>query len=140
MRSSIPRFSLDPGLAASTQEMARLGLSDLRLMDDARFPWVLLIPRKADATEIVDLGTIDQSRLIAEISMVSKAMKAATNCDKLNVAAIGNMVAQLHIHVVARFKGDAAWPKPVWGFGAPVAYPAPERDKLVARLLAALPS
>ena len=140
MRPSTARFSLDPGIAASTEEMARLGLSDLRLMDDSRFPWLVLVPRRAGLTEIIDLGMMDQSRLLAEINTVSKGLKAATGCDKLNVAAIGNIVAQLHIHVVARFRSDAAWPKPVWGFGSPVAYRPAERDKLVSRLLAALPA
>ena len=91
-------------------------------MNDARFPWLLLVPRRAGMTEIIDLAGPDRTALFEEIVAVSTALRAATGCDKLNVAALGNSVAQLHVHVIARFHGDAAWPKPVWGSGAAVAY------------------
>ncbi len=91
-------------------------------MNDSRFPWVLLVPRRAGAAEIIDLEKGDRALLFEEITAVSAALKAATACDKLNVAALGNQVRQLHVHIVARFTGDSAWPGPIWGESAPVAY------------------
>jgi diadenosine tetraphosphate (Ap4A) HIT family hydrolase len=133
-------FLIDPRLAADTLPLARLALSDLRLINDARFPWLLLIPRRAGISEIIDLSDRDGAALLREVASVSTALKAVTACDKLNVAALGNMVRQLHVHVVARFAGDAAWPKPVWGAGEAVAYRAAERDRLIERIRAALPA
>lgn len=132
-------FVLDERLAADTAPVTALPLSDLRLMDDARFPWLVLVPRVASAVEIVDLLPPDRAALLDEIAAVSKALRAVTACDKLNVAAIGNIVRQLHIHVVARFAGDPAWPGPVWGNGRAVAYAAEARDRLAAEIVAALP-
>ena len=107
-------WSLHPQLAADTVPVCDLALSRLLAMNDANFPWLVLVPRRAGVSEIIDLGA-EQSLLMDEISLVSRALKDETCCDKLNVAAIGNVVPQLHIHVVARRKDDAAWPKPVWG-------------------------
>jgi diadenosine tetraphosphate (Ap4A) HIT family hydrolase len=107
-------WSLHPQLAADTVPVCDLALSRLLVMNDANFPWLILVPRRAGVSEITDLGA-EQSVLMDEISRVSRALKDETRCDKLNVAAIGNMVPQLHIHVVARRKDDAVWPKPVWG-------------------------
>jgi diadenosine tetraphosphate (Ap4A) HIT family hydrolase len=107
-------WSLHPQLAADTVPVCDLALSRLLAMNDANFPWLVLVPRRAGVSEIIDLGA-EQSLLMDEISLVSRALKDETGCDKLNVAAIGNVVPQLHIHVVARRKDDAAWPKPVWG-------------------------
>ena len=131
-------FSVDPKIVADTVPVAALRLSDLRLMNDARFPWVLLIPRKAGAAEIIDLDEAERALLLDEIATVSTALKAITGCDKLNVAALGNQVRQLHVHVVARFVGDAAWPRPVWGSGEAVAYEAAARDRLIGALTASL--
>jgi diadenosine tetraphosphate (Ap4A) HIT family hydrolase len=131
-------FTLDPRLAADSIAVASLGLSDLRLMNDARFPWLLLVQRQSDLAEIIDLAKPDRARLFEEIVAVMTALKAATGCDKLNVAALGNQVRQLHVHVIARFRGDAGWPGPVWGSGEAVAYDAETRDRLVAGLTAAL--
>jgi diadenosine tetraphosphate (Ap4A) HIT family hydrolase len=133
-------FATDKRIETVSVPVRPLVISDLRLMDDARFPWLMLVPRREGATEIIDLPNADQALLLAEIGTVSRALKALTRCDKLNIAAIGNIVPQLHVHVVARFRGDAAWPQPVWGFGTAVAYGAEERDKLIARLKAALPA
>jgi diadenosine tetraphosphate (Ap4A) HIT family hydrolase len=108
-------------------------------MNDARFPWCLLVPRRIGASELIDLNGADRLVLLDEVAGVSKALKTATLCDKLNVAALGNMVPQLHVHVIARFAKDAAWPRPVWGAGAAVAYDPAERDRLVERLNAVLP-
>lgn len=132
--------ALDPRIAADTVGVTGLWLSELRLMNDARFPWLILVPRVADATEIMDLDKVMRTALCEEITAVSQALVAATACDKLNVAALGNIVRQLHVHVVARFEGDAAWPGPVWGHGKAVAYAAEARDRLIGKILAALPT
>ncbi len=129
-------FTLDPRLAADSTHIASLGLSDLRLMNDARVPWLLLVPRRAGMAEIIDMEKPDRARLFEEIVAVMTALKAATGCDKLNVAALGNQVRQLHVHVIARFQSDVAWPNPVWGTGAPAAYDDERRDKLIADLTA----
>lgn len=133
-------FSLDQRLADDSTPVTALPLCDVRLMNDARFPWLILVPRRADKADLIDLSLADRLLLIEEIAAVSTALKAATRCDKLNVAALGNAVRQLHIHVIARFTGDAAWPRPVWGVGEAVAYDDKARDRLAAAILAALPS
>src|SRR4029077_1510359 len=107
-------WALHPQLAADSVPVSDLALSRLLAMNDANFPWLIVVPRRAGVSEIIDLGD-EQAVLMNELAMVSRALKDETRCDKLNVAAIGNVVPQLHIHVVARRKGDAAWPKPVWG-------------------------
>lgn len=129
-------FALDPRLAADTLPVAALGLSDLRLMNDRRFPWLILVPRRAGMSEIIDLAEPDRTALFAEVVQVSGALRAATTCDKLNIGALGNIVRQLHVHVVARFEGDAAWPGPVWGSGAAVPYAGGEAERLLAQLTA----
>jgi len=139
-RPDLAAFILDARLAADSVAVQSLPLCDLRLMNDARFPWLLLIPRRAGASEIVDLQEADRLMLFEEITFVSIALRTATVCHKLNVAAIGNIVPQLHVHVVARFRQDAVWPQPVWGFGETVAYEEAARDRLVARIRAALPA
>jgi diadenosine tetraphosphate (Ap4A) HIT family hydrolase len=131
-------FATDPRLAADSSFLVSLGLSDLRLMNDCRFPWLLLVPR-VEATEIVDLAPADRMQLLDEITRVSAALRKVTACHKLNVAALGNVVRQLHVHVIARFTTDAAWPRPVWGIGEALAYPAADRDRLASQILAALP-
>jgi diadenosine tetraphosphate (Ap4A) HIT family hydrolase len=108
-------FALDPRLAADTRPVADLPLSRLLLMRDGNYPWLILVPRVAGAVEILDLDAADRARLWEEIERVAAALKAETGADKLNVAALGNVVSQLHVHVIARFHGDAAWPAPVWG-------------------------
>ena len=128
----------DPRLSADSTFVATLALSDLRLMNDSRFPWVILVPR-IEATEIIDLSAADRTRLLDEIVTVSTALRDVTRCHKLNVAALGNLVRQLHVHVIARFTTDAAWPKPVWGVGEAVAYKPADRDRLADQILGALP-
>lgn len=109
-------WSLHPQLGADTAPVGDLPLCRLLAVNDADYPWLILVPRRAGAVELVDLGA-EMARLMEEIATVSRALKALTNCDKLNVAAIGNVVAQLHIHVVARRRADPLWPKPIWGAG-----------------------
>jgi diadenosine tetraphosphate (Ap4A) HIT family hydrolase len=96
-----------------------LGLSRVVAINDADFPWLILVPRRTGVTEIADLGADDAVQLTAEIAQVSRALKHVTGCDKLNIAAIGNIVPQLHIHIVARRKDDPLWPKPIWGVAPP---------------------
>lgn len=131
-------FILDPQLEADTFPVGDLALSSVRLMDDARFPWVILVPRRPGLAELIDLDGEARARLTAEIDQVSRALKTLTECDKLNVAALGNQVRQLHVHVIARFATDAAWPRPVWGVAERRTYAAPQAVLLVARLRAAL--
>jgi diadenosine tetraphosphate (Ap4A) HIT family hydrolase len=124
---------LAPQLAADTMPVCDLALSRLLAMNDANFPWLILVPRRASVSEIIDLGG-EQALLMNELALVSRALKDATRCDKLNVAAIGNMVPQLHVHVVARHKGDAVWPKPVWGAVPRRAYEADAMKRFVAAI------
>lgn len=130
-------FALDPKLAADTLPLPGLALSDLRLMNDRRFPWLLLVPRRAGMAEIIDLEPDDRTALYSEIDKTAVALRTATGCDKLNVGALGNIVRQLHVHVVARFESDAAWPGPVWGSGAAVKYAPGEANRLIASLTSA---
>ena len=114
-------WSLHPQLQADTKPVCDLALSQVLAMNDANFPWLILAPRRAGVSEIFHLGA-EQAILLDELSLASRALKEVTRCDKLNVAAIGNVVQQLHVHIVARRKDDALWPKPVWGAAAPRAY------------------
>jgi diadenosine tetraphosphate (Ap4A) HIT family hydrolase len=109
-------WTLHRQLEADTAPVGDLALSRLLAINDADYPWLILVPRRADVTEIEQLGA-DAHRLVDEITQVSRVLKTATGCDKLNIGAIGNVVPQLHVHVVARWQGDPLWPKPVWGMG-----------------------
>ncbi len=124
-------FRLDPRLDADTLALFDLPLCSLRRMRDGNHPWLVLVPRRAGLVEILDLEPADRARLWAEIEAVAAALKAETGADKLNVAALGNVVAQLHVHVIARFRGDVAWPAPVWGRG-PAAPLDPAADAALA--------
>jgi diadenosine tetraphosphate (Ap4A) HIT family hydrolase len=134
LMSTSPVWSLHPQIANDTSPVGDLPLSRLLVMNDANYPWLLLVPRRPDARELVDLAESEQIRLTAEIAQVSRALQRLTGCDKLNVAALGNVVPQLHVHVIARRTSDAAWPKPVWGAVPPKPY-APQD---LARFIAAL--
>ncbi|MCK9915771.1 HIT family protein [Microbacteriaceae bacterium K1510] len=132
-------FSLHPQLAADTVPVGDLPLSRVLLAKDANYPWLILVPKRPDLTEIFDLPEREQDQLFSEIREAAGALKSITACDKLNIAAIGNVVSQLHVHVVARRKTDAAWPKPVWGAVPAIAYAPDARDRLIADLRKALP-
>ena len=108
-------WALDPQLARDTTAVGDLPLCRVQLTNDANYPWLLLVPRRLHVVEIVDLDAVEQAQLMGEIAEAARALKAVTGCDKINVAALGNVVAQLHVHVIARSRNDAAWPKPVWG-------------------------
>ena len=115
-------FQLDPRLEDDTVDVARFVLCRVRLMRDARYPWLVLVPARPGLREIHDLDTADRTLLIDEIARASRVLETLHAPGKINVGALGNIVAQLHVHVIARREGDAAWPGPVWGQGAPVAY------------------
>ena len=127
-------FALDPRLAADTRPVASLPLCELLLMDDARWPWLVLVPRRAGLVEIADLHGDEQAVLWQEVNRATAALRAVVPCDKLNLGALGNVVRQLHVHVIARLEGDPAWPGPVWGHGARVAYDDERATALIAAL------
>jgi diadenosine tetraphosphate (Ap4A) HIT family hydrolase len=127
-------FGLDPRLAADTHEVGDFALCRVLLMNDSRYPWLILVPRRADLSEIHDLPAEERALLIEEAARAGAALKRLTGAKKINTGALGNMVAQLHVHVVARFVGDDAWPGPVWGSGRAVPY----EDEAAARLVADL--
>lgn len=111
-------FTLDPKLNADTFLVADLKISRVLLMNNANYPWLILVPRQKDLVELIDLSFEDQIQVLREINLVSKILQKKFNSHKLNIAALGNVVRQLHIHVIARFENDAAFPKPVWGEAA----------------------
>ena len=113
--ASVGDFRLDPRLAADTATVLELPLCRLLMMRAVDHPWLILVPRQPDLVEILDLSDHDRRWLFDEITRVAEALKAETAADKLNIGALGNVVAQLHVHVVARFRDDPAWPHPVWG-------------------------
>jgi diadenosine tetraphosphate (Ap4A) HIT family hydrolase len=127
-------FPVDPRLAADSLFLADGPLSQLRLMDDRRFRWLVLVPRVPGAVEWIDLDGDAQRLLLAEINLAGRLLRAWAPAHKLNIGALGNVVRQLHVHVLARDEGDAAWPGPVWGAGTPRRYDDAERLALAARL------
>ncbi|CAN7244181.1 HIT family protein [Pseudoxanthomonas sp. LjRoot143] len=110
-------FTLDPRLAADSVFIADGPLSQVRLIDDTRFPWLVLVPRVNGASEWLELDGGQQRLLLAEINQAGQLIRAQPGVQKLNIGALGNIVRQLHIHLVGRHGGDAAWPGPVWGNG-----------------------
>ena len=127
-------FDLNPRLEGDSIFVTDLPLSTVRLMKDANYPWLLLVPRKNDLIELIDLDADDRHQLMDEIALASEALKSATNCEKLNVGALGNQVSQLHVHVIARFRDDAAWPGPVWGGVPAKAYSEDAQSDLIQKL------
>jgi diadenosine tetraphosphate (Ap4A) HIT family hydrolase len=109
-------------------------LSRVLVMNDANYPWLILVPRKAGLVEIIDLNDAAQTELMTEIGRASRALKAVTRCDKLNIAALGNTVPQLHVHVIARFRSDAAGARPVWDAVPARPYEAAELQDFVTRM------
>jgi diadenosine tetraphosphate (Ap4A) HIT family hydrolase len=121
-------FRLHPAFEAGSAPLTSLALCEARLQLDARFPWLILIPRVEGAREIEDLPEDDRGRLMAEIVLAGRAVRAMGRAlgrpvEKLNVGALGNLTPQLHVHVVGRRADDAAWPGPVWGHGVASPYP-----------------
>ena len=108
-------WSLHPQLDRDSARLGDLPLSRVLVMNDANYPWLILVPRRPDITEVIDLGEAEQAELMTEVARAARALRDVTQCHKLNIAALGNAVPQLHVHVIARFRHDPAWPKPVWG-------------------------
>ena len=132
------RYELHPQLAADTHPLATFELCELRLMDDANYPWLILVPRVPNARELIDLDAAQRHRLTDEIDLAARLLRDAFRPHKLNVAALGNIVPQLHVHVIAREETDPAWPAPVWGRVAARPYPPEmlvERVRLLRDLL-----
>src|SRR5215468_2741372 len=115
-------WSLHPQLAQDTVPVGDMPLTRVLLANDANYPWLILVPRLPGLVELIDLEENAQVQLVGEVAAAARALKALTECDKLNIAALGNLVSQLHVHVIARRRADAAWPKPVWGVNPPAAY------------------
>lgn len=131
-------FTLDARLKADTIPVGTLALSRVLLMNDARFPWLILVPAREGLREIHDLDASGRAMLIEEVAGVSCALETLYQPEKINVGALGNIVPQLHVHVVVRCQGDAAWPGPVWGAGEAVPYTVAAQGEVVARLRAAI--
>jgi diadenosine tetraphosphate (Ap4A) HIT family hydrolase len=127
-------WSLHPQLKKDTIDIGDLPLSRVLVIRDANYPWLLLVPRRPDIVEIIDLDEVEQAQLTTEVSRAARALKEVTKCDKLNIAALGNMVPQLHVHVIARRTGDVAWPRPVWGVAPAVPHDAAEVQHFISAL------
>lgn len=134
------RFTLDSRLQDDTLAVGQLASCVLLLMNDARYPWCILVPRHEGATEITDLRPGQQALLWQDAALVSSAMKRLFDADKMNVAALGNVVSQLHVHVIARRRDDDVWPAPVWGRLPAIAYAEEQAMARVAQLREALAS
>jgi diadenosine tetraphosphate (Ap4A) HIT family hydrolase len=127
-------WSLHPKLSELTTEVGDLALSRVLLENDSNYPWLILVPRLDGVSEITDLDPNEQVQLLGEIDAAARALKAVATFEKLNIAALGNIVKQLHVHVIGRSATDATWPKPVWGLAPPVHYAPEARNDLVTRL------
>ena len=131
-------WHLHPQLADDTHPVASWPLSELRLMDDANHPWLILVPRVVEAVELIDLSPQQQAELLREIGVASRLLQSVFKPHKLNIAALGNLVPQLHVHVIARFEDDIAWPRPVWGTATAKPYSPESLIERIERLQAAL--
>jgi diadenosine tetraphosphate (Ap4A) HIT family hydrolase len=127
-------FILHPQLAADTVQLARWPLSLVLLMDDARFPWIILVPQRPGLRELHDVASAERAVLIEELARAGRLMQSAFRADKINTAALGNQVPQLHVHVIARFKNDSAWPNPIWSIGERRRMSEIERAERIAAL------
>ncbi len=132
------QIQLHPQLVSDTVGLVDLDLCQVLLMNDQNYPWVVMVPKRLDLREMHDLSPGDQQMLVSEITQVSRAMQRLFKADKMNVAALGNMVPQLHIHVIARYENDSAWPGPVWGKVPTEAYAPNELEAMIAKLKKAL--
>ena len=129
-------FELDPKLEEDTVFVHQLALCDVRLMRDANYPWLILIPRREGVAEIYQLSSDDQYQLLRESGCISKLLSIHFAAHKMNIAALGNQVKQLHIHHVVRFEGDPSWPKPIWGQVPAKSYSHDELDATITSLQA----
>jgi diadenosine tetraphosphate (Ap4A) HIT family hydrolase len=131
-------WSLHPQLAQDTVPVGDLAVARVLLAKDANYPWLILVPKLPALSELIDLEENAQVQLLAEIAAAARVLKEITACDKLNIAALGNQVPQLHVHVVARRRDDAAWPKPVWGAAPPKNYDPRVRETLIGAIRSGL--
>jgi len=131
-------FSLDPRLATDCLAVGDFPLCQLLLMNEARYPWFILVPRREAMTEVFQLHKEDQAQLWQETNLLAETLKDSFAADKINIATLGNQVPQLHVHVIVRKRNDAAWPAPVWGRFAPQPYEKKEAAAVAARLRLAL--
>jgi len=131
-------FELHPRLAQDTLLVGDFPLCHLLLMNDANYPWFILVPRRAEIREIFELEHRDQQQLLVESSQLSQVLSKIFQADKLNIAALGNMVPQLHLHHIVRYQSDQAWPNPVWGFSPAQPYTERGRQETCASLIAHL--
>lgn len=131
-------FDLDQRLVSDTVVVADFALCRVLLMNDSRYPWLILVPRIASVSEVFELTAEQQQQLWRETSDVGQVLKKEFQADKINIATLGNVVKQLHVHVVVRMQEDATWPAPVWGSGVAQPYSADAVAQLRARLRAAL--
>lgn len=127
-------WSLHPQLDKDTVSIGDLPLCRVLLIRDAHYPWLVLVPRRPETVEIIDLDEVARAQLMTEITRVSRALREVTRCDKLNVAALGNAVPQLHVHIIARRRTDAAWPRPIWGVMPPLPYNLRDMQELIDAL------
>ena len=127
-------FLLHPQLEADTIEVLRLPLSVVRLMNDRTWPWLVLVPEREEVTELFELDADDRALFVEEVALASTVLRDLFQPHKINVAALGNQVSQLHCHVIARFHHDPAWPRPIWGVQPPIPYETHEQDTLVGAL------
>ena len=129
-------FDLDGRLETDSIFIADGPLPQFRLMNDARYPWIVLVPKIAVASEWIDLPQEQQQTLLSEINIAAKILRENFPCEKVNIGALGNIVRQLHVHVIARTSEDEAWPRPVWGQGKARVYSGVEIEVLMDRLTA----
>jgi diadenosine tetraphosphate (Ap4A) HIT family hydrolase len=134
----LQQFTVDPQIESDSVPVTELKLSHVRLMRDANYPWLLLLPRRMGIFDLVDLNPEDRITLMDEIALVSTALRETVPCDKLNVATLGNAVRQLHVHVIVRTFNDPGWPKPVWGAAPKQDYAPGAAEALAAKLKARL--
>ncbi len=127
-------YYLDNRLQQDSLPIGKLKLCEIRLLDDSRWPWLLLVPMRKGMSEVFDLAATDQNLLAEETTYASLTLKNITSAEKINTAAIGNIVRQLHVHVIARNEGDANWPGPVWGFGQAEPYSKETATKFISQI------
>ena len=131
-------FELNERLRGDSELIVTLGLCQLRLMDDRRWPWLILVPQRAGIEELFELKPLDQALITFETNLAAEALKKVTDATKVNIGALGNIVRQLHVHVIARREDDPNWPGPVWGFGTREPYGADEKKALIEMIAKAL--
>lgn len=131
-------FRLDDRLARDSALITTLGLCQLRIQNDSRWPWLVLVPQRNDVSELFDLTPLDQAVLTFETNLVAAALKDITGATKINVGALGNIVRQLHVHIIARSEGDPCWPGPIWGQGTTIPYAEDEKQTFMKKLAGAL--